>query len=305
MSFTVAPGRKRANVLLAEIGRHRLMSIDIEARRVTSRVDVPSRTRMQMRTSSTGLLYLYEAGRTIEVFGRRVDAAAHHRARLRHDVRHVRDRAGQMNQLWVLAVGAAVGGLVQGISGFAFAMVAMAIWVWGVDPQLAAVMAVFGGWSPVRSSRPSGSDAAGTSLLWPFLLGSAIGIPLGTRLLPLLDPNRFKLVLGSMLVVCCSAMLATAKLPKITHRRQAGRCRRRLAGRRDGAAQRLQRPGAGAVGDATRLHQGRAPGGAAELQPGGAGRHLPVLRAGGPGPGRAPAADGRRGGLPGAAVDLG
>ncbi len=44
------------------------MSIDIDARRVTSRVDVPSRTRMQMRTSSTGLLYLYEAGRTIEVF---------------------------------------------------------------------------------------------------------------------------------------------------------------------------------------------------------------------------------------------
>ena len=50
-----------------------------------------------------------------------------------------------MNQLWILAAGAAVGGLVQGISGFAFAMVAMAIWVWGVDPQLAAVMAVFGG----------------------------------------------------------------------------------------------------------------------------------------------------------------
>jgi PQQ-like domain len=68
MSFTVAPGRKRANVLLAEIGRHRLMSIDMDTHQVTSRVDVPSRTRMQMRTSSTGLLYLYEAGRTIEVY---------------------------------------------------------------------------------------------------------------------------------------------------------------------------------------------------------------------------------------------
>ena len=39
------------------------------------------------------------------------------------------------SELWVLAFGAAVGGLVQGISGFAFAMVAMAIWVWGVDPS--------------------------------------------------------------------------------------------------------------------------------------------------------------------------
>jgi hypothetical protein len=35
--------------------------------------------------------------------------------------------------------------LVQGISGFAFAMVAMSIWVWGVDPALAALTAVFGG----------------------------------------------------------------------------------------------------------------------------------------------------------------
>ena len=68
MSFTVAPDRKHANVLLAEIGRHRLMSIDMEARRVTGQVEVPTRTRMQMRTSSNGLLYLYEAGRTIEVY---------------------------------------------------------------------------------------------------------------------------------------------------------------------------------------------------------------------------------------------
>ncbi len=43
-----------------------------------------------------------------------------------------------------------------------------------------------------------------------------MGIPIGTRLLPLLDPNRFKLVLGGMLVVCCSAMLATSRLPRIT-----------------------------------------------------------------------------------------
>ncbi len=43
----------------------------------------------------------------------------------------------------------------------------------------------------------------------------ALGIPIGTRLLPLLDPNRFKLVLGSLLVLCCSAMLATSRLPSI------------------------------------------------------------------------------------------
>jgi uncharacterized membrane protein YfcA len=49
------------------------------------------------------------------------------------------------NQIWFLIVGAMLAGFVQGLSGFAFGMVAMSIWVWGVEPHLAAVMAVFGG----------------------------------------------------------------------------------------------------------------------------------------------------------------
>ncbi len=125
-----------------------------------------------------------------------------------------------MNPTYVLAFGAAVAGLVQGISGFAFAMVAMSIWVWTIDPQLAAVMAVFGGWfgqviSAIRIRRGWHVD-----ILWPFVVGSAIGIPIGQLLLPYLDPNQFKLVLGSLLVVCCTAMLLTAKLPQI---RKGGR----------------------------------------------------------------------------------
>jgi uncharacterized membrane protein YfcA len=118
-------------------------------------------------------------------------------------------------ELLILGLGAAIAGVVQGVAGFAFAMVAMSIWVWGVNPQIAAVMAVFGGWmgqviAAVRSRR---KWHLGT--LWTFVVGSAIGIPIGTRALPLLDPNRFKLVLGSMLVVGCSAMLANSKLPSI------------------------------------------------------------------------------------------
>src|SRR6188474_3285415 len=122
-----------------------------------------------------------------------------------------------MSDIWILAIGAAIAGLVQGISGFAFAMVAMSIWVWTLDPILAAPMAVFGGWfgqviSAIRIRR-----GLQIHLLWPYLLGAAIGIPIGQQLLPYLNPNQFKLVLGSLLVVCCSAMLATARLPHITH----------------------------------------------------------------------------------------
>lgn len=121
-----------------------------------------------------------------------------------------------MNDLWLLAFGAAAGGLVQGISGFAFAMVAMSIWVWGVDPILAAPMAVFGGWFGQCISALRIRRGFHWPILLPFVLGAAIGIPLGTQLLGMLDANRFKLVLGSLLVICCSAMLATSKLPKVT-----------------------------------------------------------------------------------------
>ena len=121
-----------------------------------------------------------------------------------------------MNPLLVLGVGAAIAGLVQGISGFAFSMVAVSIWVWGIDPKFAATMAVFGGWFGQVISALRVRRGWHMNILWPFVLGAAIGIPLGTQLLNALDPNRFKLVLGSLLVVCCSAMLATASLPKVT-----------------------------------------------------------------------------------------
>ena len=74
-------------------------------------------------------------------------------------------------------------------------------------------MAVFGGLTGQIISVIRVRRGWHLQLLWPFVLGSAVGIPIGTRLLPLLDPNRFKLVLGGMLVVCCSAMLATHACP--------------------------------------------------------------------------------------------
>ena len=122
-----------------------------------------------------------------------------------------------MSDIWMLAIGAAIAGLVQGISGFAFAMVAMSIWVWTIDPILAAPMAVFGGWFGQVIAALRVRRGLQVHLLWPYVMGAAIGIPIGQQLLPYLNPNQFKLVLGSLLVICCSAMLATAKLPHLTH----------------------------------------------------------------------------------------
>lgn len=47
-------------------------------------------------------------------------------------------------QLFIVALGAIVAGFVQGLSGFAFGMVAMSLWVWFLDPVLAAILTIFG-----------------------------------------------------------------------------------------------------------------------------------------------------------------
>lgn len=118
-------------------------------------------------------------------------------------------------ELILLIVGAVVAGFVQGVSGFAFAMVAMSFWAWGLDPKLAVVMAVFGSLTGQLVAAFSVRRALNLSTLWPYLAGGLVGIPLGVLVLPILDPNVFKLVLGIILVVWCPLMLLNGQWARI------------------------------------------------------------------------------------------
>ena len=79
----------------------------------------------------------------------------------------------------LLAVGAAVAGLIQGISGFAFSMIAMSIWVWGIEPRIATIMAVFGGLTGQILTLFTVRRGLRLAVLLPFLLGALVGVPLG------------------------------------------------------------------------------------------------------------------------------
>ena len=118
-------------------------------------------------------------------------------------------------ELWLLAGGAALAGLVQGISGFAFAMVAMSVWVWGIEPRLAAVMAVSGGLVGQLLALFTVPRSLRWAALLPFLAGGLVGVPLGTWVLPYLEPAAFKLTLGLFLAIVCPAMLLAQRLPRI------------------------------------------------------------------------------------------
>jgi uncharacterized membrane protein YfcA len=121
-------------------------------------------------------------------------------------------------ELWLLLIaGAATAGFVQGLSGFAFGMVAMSFWVWGIDPRIAGVLTVFGGLTGQIVAAVSMRRPLQLVVLWPYLLGGLFGIPLGVLVLRLIDPLLFKAAFGLLLVTWCPAMLFSARMPRLHH----------------------------------------------------------------------------------------
>ncbi len=115
----------------------------------------------------------------------------------------------------IIALGAIAAGFVQGLSGFAFGMVAMSFWAWVLEPRLAAVLVVFGSLTGQVIAAFSVRRGFDMKLLLPFVVGGLAGVPMGVWLLPRLDADLFKAVLGTLLVVWCPAMLMAANLPRI------------------------------------------------------------------------------------------
>jgi uncharacterized membrane protein YfcA len=115
----------------------------------------------------------------------------------------------------IVALGAAVGGFIQGLSGFAFGLVALAIWAWGVEPRISGPLVVFG--SLVGQLLALGAARRGFDLprLLPFIVGGVAGIPIGVLLLHHIDPTGFKLAVGLILLVWCPFMLLARALPTI------------------------------------------------------------------------------------------
>ena len=109
--------------------------------------------------------------------------------------------------LLIVLFGAAAAGFAQGVSGFAFSLVALSAWAWAVEPQLAAPMSVFGALVGQLVTLPWVWRGFELKRLLPLVIGGLIGVPLGVFLLQWLDPNHFKFALGVFLLIYCPIML--------------------------------------------------------------------------------------------------
>jgi uncharacterized membrane protein YfcA len=115
----------------------------------------------------------------------------------------------------LVSLGAFVGGLAAGAAGFAFGIVATAIWLHAIDPVHSTILVVSGGtiiqagtiWPLRRAIEPQ--------RLWPFLAAGLIGIPIGVWLLVRTDAHALKIALGVFLAAYGVYALATPRLRRI------------------------------------------------------------------------------------------
>ncbi|MFT3822077.1 MAG: sulfite exporter TauE/SafE family protein [Rubrivivax sp.] len=124
-------------------------------------------------------------------------------------------------ELWLIIAGAATAGFVQGLSGFAFSLVSLSFWAWGLEPQRAAVLATVGGLTGQILAALAVRRGSRWRTLWPFIAGGLCGIPVGVLLLPHIELRAFKLLIGGLLVVWCPLMLFGSRLPQVRGGRAA------------------------------------------------------------------------------------
>lgn len=111
-------------------------------------------------------------------------------------------------QIAILLAGALAGGVVNGLTGFGTAITALGIWLYAISPTAAASLAII--CSVV-------SQLQTVHLIWRaiqwrrvlvFVIPGLLGVPIGTLLLPHIDPHMFKLGLGFVLVAYPAYVLA-------------------------------------------------------------------------------------------------
>jgi uncharacterized membrane protein YfcA len=91
--------------------------------------------------------------------------------------------------------------LVAGLAGFAFGLVAAAVWLHILTPLQTASLIVAFGLIVQGASVWKLRHALDWTRLWPFLLGGAVGVPVGVAALGWADPAHMRAGVGAVLVI--------------------------------------------------------------------------------------------------------
>lgn len=117
-----------------------------------------------------------------------------------------------LDTLTILWLGALVGGIAAGGSGFAFGVAASAIWLHRIDPVHCALMVTSCGVLLHSTTIWPQRRHIEFSKLWPFLIGGLAGIPIGVHLLVYTDAGVLKPALGVFLLLFGTYALLSPRL---------------------------------------------------------------------------------------------
>jgi len=121
-----------------------------------------------------------------------------------------------LSTLAIVWLGAFVGGFASGASGFAFGIIASAIWLHAIAPLHVTLLIVAGGTMIQFGTIWPLRGAIQWSRLWPFVVPGLIGVPLGVALLVHVDARLLKIALGVFLTIYGAYALMTPALPKLS-----------------------------------------------------------------------------------------
>lgn len=121
-----------------------------------------------------------------------------------------------LETLEFLWLGALLGGIAAGASGFAFALAATSIWLHRIDPLNSAILATACGTLLHLTTLKPLWPHVNISRLLPFVIGGVIGIPLGVYILAFTDAALLKVALGTFLIAFGTYALFAPSLPRIT-----------------------------------------------------------------------------------------
>jgi uncharacterized protein len=118
--------------------------------------------------------------------------------------------------LVVFLIGTFAAAFVTGLSGFAFGLVAAAVWLQALAPaQTTALIVAYAlivqGYAVLRLRK-----SVMASRLWPFIFGSAVGVPMGLALLNVLAAGHLKLGIAVTLILFSLYNLFRPKMPSVS-----------------------------------------------------------------------------------------
>ena len=92
------------------------------------------------------------------------------------------------------------GGLTSGLSGFAMGLVVSGVWLHILSPQQSALLIVLCGLVTQGSGIWRIRHAVNWRNVWPYIVGGALGIPIGIALVTTVNPDTIRLGIGVLLL---------------------------------------------------------------------------------------------------------